>query len=635
MGSTVEIKIDQLTISDCGLRKTDNRRHTNLPKCHGCHLDFEIGSACVIEALGYSWHDDCFRCSVCRCRLTRWYSERNGMVLCQSDYKKKFHVEDCKVCNESISGPLMVAGDHHFHPECFRCEGCRCVIGNDEAFSLLERTHLYCGVCFKSHSLPSLLQTPGQTQPHSIHMVQVANNRTLKLMESANPKRRTKPRRPCVRITSNVAMSISLYCSLHGVESPSIQVGDRILEVNGEPVREKSVNEVDQLIKTPEPLWLTVERESSLFPRSPDPGNSDSDSDAKSPRRKERSTSLPRGGPLPPIVPKPSDISRSQSCKEATGRHRVFRASDLIHKEVLGRGFYGQAVKVEHKLSGEVMVLKELHLLSEEAHNSFLKEVSVLRSLDHPNVLRFLGVLFKDKHVQLLTEFVSGGTLHERLLDMKQEISWRQRVQWAEHIANGMAYLHSNSIIHRDLNSHNCLLQDDSTLVVADFGLAHLSKRGRRKKRYTVVGSPYWMAPEMMNGKLYDEKVDVFSFGIVVCELIGRILADPDFLPRNSDFSLDRHEFHSKFCAECPPPLFKVAVMCCQMISEDRPSFDEVHEWMQSLCLHMDVSSPLASALLGDPLTYKPESTRHQRRASRKEKVLSIIKEVQSCDENR
>lgn len=55
------VSVFQLAISDCGLRKTDNRRHTNLPKCHGCHLDFEIGSACVIEALGYSWHDDCFR----------------------------------------------------------------------------------------------------------------------------------------------------------------------------------------------------------------------------------------------------------------------------------------------------------------------------------------------------------------------------------------------------------------------------------------------------------------------------------------------------------------------------------------------------------------------------------------------
>ena len=110
-------------------------------------------------------------------------------------------------------------------------------------------------------------------------------------------------------------------------------------------------------------------------------------------------------------------------------------------------------------------------------------------------------------------------------------------------------------IIHRDLNSHNCLVKEDNTVVVADFGLARIMSdpdrrspvspatsptgnnnncsgqpsssstssshllKNKRKKRYTVVGNPYWMAPEMMNGCRYDEKVDVFSFGIVVCEV--------------------------------------------------------------------------------------------------------------------
>lgn len=88
-----------------------------------------------------------------------------------------------------------------------------------------------------------------------------------------------------------------------------------------------------------------------------------------------------------------------------------------------------------------------------------------------------------------------------------------------------------------DLNSHNCLVRDDKTVIVADFGLARIvshatnsarrvspkntagGKRQERKKRYTVVGNPYWMAPEMMKGNKYDEKVDIFSFGIVLCEV--------------------------------------------------------------------------------------------------------------------
>ncbi|XP_029817093.1 LIM domain kinase 1-like [Manacus vitellinus] len=97
------------------------------------------------------------------------------------------------------------------------------------------------------------------------------------------------------------------------------------------------------------------------------------------------------------------------------------------------------------------------------------------------------------------------------------------------HVPLDEAYLHSMNIIHRDLNSHNCLVRENKSVVVADFGLARLMvdeknqpehlknlKKPDRKKRYTVVGNPYWMAPEMINGRSYDEKVDIFSFGIVL-----------------------------------------------------------------------------------------------------------------------
>lgn len=114
------------------------------------------------------------------------------------------------------------------------------------------------------------------------------------------------------------------------------------------------------------------------------------------------------------------------------------------------------------------------------------------------------------------------------------------------------AYLHDNSVIHRDLTSHNCLIRhvcklihvfagifngchtvgmfQDLSVVVADFGLARVvpdeSERGPlfNRRRMTVVGSPYWMAPEMMRGEVYDERVDVFSFGIVLCEVCSSAL---------------------------------------------------------------------------------------------------------------
>lgn len=159
------------------------------------------------------------------------------------------------------------------------------------------------------------------------------------------------------------------------------------------------------------------------------------------------------------------DLSRTHSFLEPRPQQRVFRASDLVKGELLGKGFFGQVYKVTTKDTAEVMVLKELYRVDEEAQKNFLKEVAVLRSLHHTNVLRFIGVLYKDKKLHLVTEYIAGGTLRELIHDLSQPLPWEQRVSFAKDIAAGMAYLHSMNIIHRDLNSHNCLVREVSFVL--------------------------------------------------------------------------------------------------------------------------------------------------------------------------
>lgn len=89
-------------------------------------------------------------------------------------------------------------------------------------------------------------------------------------------------------------------------------------------------------------------------------------------------------------------------------------------------------------------------------------QVAVLRSLHHHNVLRFIGVLYKDKKLHLVTEFIPGGTLKDLIHDMSEPLPWEQRVSFAKDIAAGCTYLHSMNIIHRDLNSNNCLVREVS-----------------------------------------------------------------------------------------------------------------------------------------------------------------------------
>lgn len=90
--------------------------------------------------------------------------------------------------------------------------------------------------------------------------------------------------------------------------------------------------------------------------------------------------------------------------------------------------------------------------------------MAVLRSLHHKNVLRFIGVLYKEKRLNIVTEYIPGGTLKDLIHDSSIILPWEQRVNFAKDIASGMSYLHSKNIIHRDLNSHNCLVREVSTI---------------------------------------------------------------------------------------------------------------------------------------------------------------------------
>jgi len=89
-----------------------------------------------------------------------------------------------------------------------------------------------------------------------------------------------------------------------------------------------------------------------------------------------------------------------------------------------------------------------------------------LRSLHHNNVLKFIGVLGRDKKLHLITEYIGGGTLIDLINDENEPLPWEQRLNFAKDIASGMSYLHASNIIHRDLTSYNCLVREVSQLSV-------------------------------------------------------------------------------------------------------------------------------------------------------------------------
>lgn len=131
-----------------------------------------------------------------------------------------------------------------------------------------------------------------------------------------------------------------------------------------------------------------------------------------------------------------------------------------------------------------------------------------------------MGLCKHSSGLYIVTEFVPGGDLRHLLKDEIKDVSWKLRIKMALDTATAMTYLHSKNVVHRDLKSHNLLVDENNRIKICDFGFSR--KVGDAEEPMTLCGTDEWMAPEVMLGEKYDAKADVFSFGMVLTELITR-----------------------------------------------------------------------------------------------------------------
>lgn len=265
---------------------------------------------------------------------------------------------------------------------------------------------------------------------------------------------------------------------------------------------------------------------------------------------------------------------------------RLTRLDDFTCEKI-GSGFFSEVFKVRHRTSDQVMALKMNKLSSNRAN--MLKEVQLMNRLSHPNILRFMGVCVHQGQLHALTEYINSGNL-EQLLDSNQHLPWTVRVKLAQDLALGLAYLHSKGIFHRDLTSKNCLIKSEEggySAIVADFGLAEkIPDYSGGGDKLAVVGSPYWMAPEVLRDEHYNETADVFSYGIILCEIIARIQADPDYLPRTENFGLDYDSFQN-MVGDCPQDFLQLTFNCCNMDPKLRPTFIDIVKQLEEILLRL------------------------------------------------
>ncbi|TMW67301.1 hypothetical protein Poli38472_012417 [Pythium oligandrum] len=197
----------------------------------------------------------------------------------------------------------------------------------------------------------------------------------------------------------------------------------------------------------------------------------------------------------------------------------------IILGPLISRGGYGEVYRGTYR--DETVAIKTL--LPERRNDmrqieNFLSEVKLMAAMDHERIVRFVGVAWDSlNELCVVSEFLSGGDLRSYLSRLESDRSRprgfdTEKIKIAWHVAHALTYLHSLQpvVLHRDLKSRNILLDSERNAKLTDFGVS----RERADRTMTAgVGSSLWMAPEVMKGERYDEKADVFSFGVVLAEL--------------------------------------------------------------------------------------------------------------------
>ncbi|PRP88917.1 hypothetical protein PROFUN_00385 [Planoprotostelium fungivorum] len=218
-----------------------------------------------------------------------------------------------------------------------------------------------------------------------------------------------------------------------------------------------------------------------------------------------------------------------------TGRKNF---SDLTITQQIGRGAFGDISLASVEYDGEKkdIAVKQLttSLPEERLHaiREWKHELEMQQKMRHPNVTNYRGFCISPPCI--LMDYSPHGTLHNLIHDQEQSLPWNMVLKLASDIASGMAYLHTQSpaILHRDLKTPNILLysmdvHSETMAKVADFGTATPSYINHFRSR--LVDQPLWLAPEIMVGRPYDEKSDVYSFAIILWEMLSRKMPFDEF----------------------------------------------------------------------------------------------------------
>nr|CAN82019.1 hypothetical protein VITISV_003418 [Vitis vinifera] len=234
---------------------------------------------------------------------------------------------------------------------------------------------------------------------------------------------------------------------------------------------------------------------------------------------------------------------------------------------------------------------------------SFRQEVAVWHKLDHPNVTKFIGASMGTSDLRIpsnsissdgrnpvpsraccvVVEYLPGGTLKKFLIrNRRKKLAFKIVIQLALDLSRGLSYLHSKKIVHRDVKTENMLLDAHRTLKIADFGVARVEAQNPRDMT-GETGTLGYMAPEVLDGKPYNRKCDVYSFGICLWETYCCDMPYPDLSFADISSAVVRQNLRPDIPRCCPSSLASIMRKCWDGNPDKRPDMDEVVRLLEAI----------------------------------------------------
>ncbi|KAL7750057.1 Protein kinase [Sorochytrium milnesiophthora] len=266
-----------------------------------------------------------------------------------------------------------------------------------------------------------------------------------------------------------------------------------------------------------------------------------------------------------------------------------------MRQKKIGQGASGCVYIARQLMTSRSVAIKTMELAKQPRPELIVDEILIMKESTHPNIVNYLDSYLVKNELWVIMELMEGGPLNEVI---ENAVSLHEDViaRITRETLAGLSHLHSKSIIHRDIKSDNLLLDSHGRVKITDFGFC-AKLNDDRSKRVTMVGTPYWMAPEVVKQKEYSYKIDIWSLGIMVIEMIE---GEPPYLDEEPLKALYLIATHGTPKLKRPE---KVSASCKDFLAASlnvnpakRASSNDLlrHEFLAKACAQADIAAVVA-----------------------------------------